>query len=294
MESGREDSERSEAPVVDGRFRRRYEACPLCEAKNFRKLTEHSCTEHQLYDPALPPTMTWCVCESCGHCFVDAYLTEAGRALVFKRTHGDQDPSVYLKKPKKVHKVYPIERHRIVAAKIVSRVNWVRAGCVPNGEKWLDVGFGNGSLLFTAWEWGYHPVGLDLREQSVKVLGSMGFEAHCADIVNYDAPARSVAVVSFANVLEHIPYPKAALRQAYSLLSDDGAIFVSTPNLQTIIWKYFDYIDSNMYWYEIEHCHNFSRQRLYELLTEIGFTPVDYQINDRYRTGMEVIATKWR
>jgi hypothetical protein len=31
---------------------------------------------------------------------------------------------------------------------------------------------------------------------------------------------------------------------------------------------------ANPYWAEIEHCHNFSRSRLYALLREMGFEPV--------------------
>jgi hypothetical protein len=34
------------------------------------------------------------------------------------------------------------------------------------------------------------------------------------------------------------------------------------------------------------------RTRLFALLTEMGFEPVDYDINHRYRAGMEVVARK--
>ena len=49
---------------------------------------------------------------------------------------------------------------------------------------------------------------------------------------------------------------------------------------------------ANPYWAEIEHCHNFSRSRLYALLREMGFEPVRYGISERYRACMEVIARK--
>ena len=48
----------------------------------------------------------------------------------------------------------------------------------------------------------------------------------------------------------------------------------------------------NPYWYEIEHCHNFTKTRLEALLQELGFENLHYDINQRYRTGMEVVARK--
>jgi len=275
--------------MSDEPMRQPYEACPLCDSKDFGLLQEHECKAHALYDPGLPPTMRWCLCRNCTHCFVDAYLTKAGFELLAKRTHAQQDPTAFFTKPKPTE---DLEQHRIWSAAIISRVT-DRRGRVPrDGEKWLDVGFGNGSLLFTAWEWGYHPIGVDLRQASVEVIKGMSVEAHHVDFVDYAAPAGSLAVISMADVLEHMPFPKAALRHARTLLADDGVIFLSMPNFETLVWKYWDSVGRSMYWYEIEHCHNFGRPRLYALLAELGFAVIDYQINQRYRSGMDVIARK--
>lgn len=46
------------------------------------------------------------------------------------------------------------------------------------------------------------------------------------------------------------------------------------------------------YWIEIEHCHNFTKDRLFALLAETGFESLDYDINHRYRSGMEIVARK--
>ncbi|MEI6498198.1 MAG: methyltransferase domain-containing protein [Actinomycetota bacterium] len=94
------------------------------------------------------------------------------------------------------------------------------------------------------------------------------------------------------DVLEHIPYPKVALAAAHRLLERDGVLFASMPNFETVLWQVLDQNSINPYWSEIEHYHNFSRTRLYELLRETGFEPVAYGISERYRTGMEVVARK--
>ena len=48
--------------------------------------------------------------------------------------------------------------------------------------------------------------------------------------------------------------------------------------------------NSNPYWREIEHHHNFSRQRLMALLDECGFDVVDFAIPLRYKAQMELYA----
>jgi hypothetical protein len=53
-----------------------------------------------------------------------------------------------------------------------------------------------------------------------------------------------------------------------------------------------DAAGTNPYWGEIEHYHNFTRPRLNALLEAHGFSPIDYNISERYRSCMEVIAAR--
>lgn len=87
------------------------------------------------------------------------------------------------------------ERQRSVSARMVDNV----ARFAQSGH-WLDVGFGNGSLLFTAEEWGFTPVGLDLRRASVAAMQKIGIEAHCVDVTNFDG-SEQFSVISMADVL---------------------------------------------------------------------------------------------
>jgi protein O-GlcNAc transferase len=63
------------------------------------------------------------------------------------------------------------------------------------------------------------------------------------------------------------------------------------PNMENV-WRLLHANKVNPYWEEIEHYHNFSRKRLYALLQEHGFAPVEYHVSERYRVCMEVIAVK--
>jgi SAM-dependent methyltransferase len=256
--------------VVDT-SRIKYERCPLCESSDIVEFCKANCSKHQLYRPVIPPVMTWMRCGSCGHVFTDGYFRPEVASAIFAKTHEHQKPGSR------------IEQQRDVSATMVARV-------VPyvSGGPWLDVGFGNGSLLFTAAEFGFRPVGIDLRPTSVEAMRRFGVEAHCIDLTNftYHEP---LSVISFADVLEHMAYPRKALVAAGNLLSPAGVLLVSVPNYGSPVWRYLDAAKANPYWGELEHFHNFSRERLYNLMREHGFEPLRYDISRRYRVSMEVL-----
>jgi 2-polyprenyl-3-methyl-5-hydroxy-6-metoxy-1,4-benzoquinol methylase len=216
--------------------------------------------------------MQWKQCRDCLHIFTDGYYTDEACNIIFGKTNESQKVGG------------KIEANRFVSSKMVEKV-------LPYASDgiWLDVGFGNGALLFTAQEYGFTPVGLDLRSENVNIMNSLGIEAHCKNIEDVSLP-ETCAVISMADVLEHVPYPKTVLSAARKLLKDGGVLLISMPNTENILWKILSDQNANPYWGELEHYHNFSRTRLYALLNEHGFNPVRYGISERYRVCMEVIA----
>jgi len=251
-----------------------YTVCPLCESRDIPAVLGADCSKHPAYQPGFPPVMNWHECRSCGHVFAEGYFDAKAAALLFSKTQPNQMVG------------YDMERQRPVSARMAERIaRYVRDGA------WLDVGFGNGSLLFAAEEWGYYPAGLDLRKDNVVALKQLGYEAHCMPIEELEGQER-FNVISMADVLEHMPFPKEGLAAAYRLLSRGGVIFLSMPNMENMVWRLLHANKVNPYWGEIEHYHNFSRRRLYALLQEHGFEPVEYHVSERYRVCMEVIAIK--
>jgi protein O-GlcNAc transferase len=265
--------------MSDRKHRHLYDACPLCAAPGIRELRQADCAGHALYTPAIPPSMTWMQCDSCQHTFTEGYWTAEALAAIFAKTHPNQKPGA------------DMERNRGIAARIVDKVAARFIGVPSTEDAWLDVGFGNGALLFTAAEYGFHPVGLDLRPDSVTALERIGIEAHCCNLAQFIySSSRDFAVVSMADVLEHMPFPKDGLVRARALLRDDGLLFISCPNAESPLWALWEAQGVNPYWQEIEHYHNFTRTRLYALLRVTGFEPIAYSASERYRCGMEVMA----
>ncbi|MCW0234579.1 MAG: class I SAM-dependent methyltransferase [Ferrovibrio sp.] len=251
-----------------------YDTCPLCRSDNFTKIVDADCSQHPLYQPVIPPVMHWMACGDCGHVFTDGYFTDEAAAVIFSRVMEYQAVG------------WEMEKQRAIFSRIVERVSRHVADGV-----WLDIGFGNGSLLFTAAEYGFTPVGADLRQDNTQALIHAGIEGHCIDITKFDQQGR-FSVISMADVLEHMPFPREGLAAAHRLLNDDGILFLSMPNADCPLWRNLNARNANPYWGELEHFHNFGRPRLYRFLEESGFRPVHYTISERYRVGMEIIARR--
>jgi 2-polyprenyl-3-methyl-5-hydroxy-6-metoxy-1,4-benzoquinol methylase len=253
-----------------------YEACPLCDDRGMDEVGTASCAEHPRYKPELPPTLRWVRCRACGHVFVDGYFTGEALGVLYAGRNPHQTPG------------HDMEPARNVSARMVERVAALRPRCEG---RWLDIGFGNGSLLATAAEFGWDVVGIDAREDNVRDLRALGFEAHAVDLLAYDPPER-LDVISMADVLEHMAFPRQALEHVARILRDDGLLFLSMPNADCFVWQDLTRRGVNPYWAEIEHQHNFGRRRLYRLLHACGFAPLRYDVGQRYRAQMEVIAEK--
>lgn len=251
-----------------------YTACPLCDAPEIAEVYRGDCTKHGMYDAVLSPEIIWKKCGACNHVFTSGHFTPEVSEVIFSR----------LKDSRKVG--YNLEQNRKVSARIIEKV-------LPYADsgRWLDVGFGNGALLLTAREFGFEPVGVDLRKDNVNALHQLGVEAYCEQLESLGG-IEKCSVVSMMDVLEHVPHPKQFLTAARDLMADGTPLAISMPNSESHLWDYATASGQNPYWGELEHFHNFSRTRLYALLEETGFKPVRFGLSERYRMCMEVIAQR--
>jgi protein O-GlcNAc transferase len=254
-----------------------YDACPLCGERGSNEVGTADCAGHPLYKPQLPRLQRWLQCRRCTHIFVDGYFSPAALELLFSDTPAEQLPG------------HDPEGQRYMWAYVVETVQ--RVGAAPGG-RWLDVGFGSGSLLTTAEEFGYEVVGLDVREQNVRLMRDAGYNVQRVDFEAFDGGPFDV--ISMADVLEHVAFPKQALLHAAALMSAGGLLLLSMPNADSYIWRAMTNARTNPYWAEIEHYHNFGRKRLYGLLAETGFQPIHYSVSLRYKACMQVIARRVR
>lgn len=251
-----------------------YNKCPLCGSEKFSDFYLGNCSKHPSYKDNLDPIIKWMKCESCSHVFTNGYYNEETLQKIFSVVQKNQNVG------------HDIEKNRVISSKIIDKIfNYKSDGY------WLDIGFGNGSLLFTAHEYGYIPVGLDLRKQNISQMKYFDIECYDKDIEEFQYKQR-FSVISMADVLEHTRFPVKVLISVRKLLKKNGIIFISLPNSETKLWEIATKQNANPYWGEMEHYHNFSRSRLFSLLKEQGFKTLSYGISERYRMCMEIIASK--
>jgi 2-polyprenyl-3-methyl-5-hydroxy-6-metoxy-1,4-benzoquinol methylase len=162
---------------------------------------------------------------------------------------------------------------------------------LSDGLVWLDIGCGGGGLVITAAEYGFVAIGLDSRLQAVEGLKGLGYSALEGDLMKLEV-TDPVQVISLADVLEHVPFPRAALKRVHAALVPGGLLVVSCPNLDSGSWRKSNADGNNPYWAELEHHHNFSRASLMRLLAQEGFHPVDFSISLRYKSCMEIVARR--
>ncbi|HPX37359.1 MAG TPA: class I SAM-dependent methyltransferase [Mycobacterium sp.] len=257
----------------------KYTVCPLCQSPNIREFGRADWSGDARWREPLDPIMVWMECGECIHSFTDGYFTDETLGVLFASTIDAQIVGL------------DIEDQRIFSAKMVQRVADLIG--MPDGRLWLDVGFGSGSLLMTAKEFGFDVFGVDLRKKNVDDIQLFEIPAYYGTM---ESARRNVAfatrptVISMADVVEHEPFPADSLRSARALIQDSGLLLISMPNASAALWRYWNSLNVNPYWAEIEHYHNFTRESLYRLLETTGFKPIHYAISERYRCCMEILA----
>jgi 2-polyprenyl-3-methyl-5-hydroxy-6-metoxy-1,4-benzoquinol methylase len=256
-----------------------YSACPLCDSPEIRPLATINCTAHKMWREPLEASISWVTCGQCAHVFTDGYFTDEALDVLFSNTQDQQVVGTNIK------------WHRGFAAKMVERV--LNAIGLPDDRLWLDVGFGAGGLLMTAKEFGFDVFGIDLRKRNVEDISKFDIPAYHGTLesaienVNFKSKP---TVISMADVVEHEPFPRNALSCARRLIDDPGVLLISMPNASAPLWHHWNATNQNPYWHEIEHYHNFTRERLYAELQKTGFRPFNYAISERYYCCMEVLA----
>jgi SAM-dependent methyltransferase len=251
-----------------------YERCPLCDSAEMTEIARGDCSHHETYREGIPRVLVWKRCTECGHVFRDGYFSQSALRTVFEKTMLMQTVGV------------EYEQVRLGMEATIDLV-------LPYANEgiWLDVGFGDGALLRTVKEFGFSPVGIELRENNVEALRKLGVPAYRLDIGEVAAEP-PCGVLSLQYVLAHLPFPRLALASAWRLLAENGVLLISTPNLESSLWEELDSRGANPYWNEVECYHHFGKTRLYVLLREHGFRPVRYALGHRYRSCMEVVALK--
>ncbi len=143
----------------------------------------------------------------------------------------------------------------------------------PNGRV-LDVGCGTGEFLAYLKSRGYLVHGVEpntnARQQAIA--------NHALDVVpNLELVAQKerFKVVTLWHVLEHLPDPRATLKNLFALLSDRGLLVIAVPDRES--WDAQHYGPDWAAWDVPRHLSHFRRTDIKRLLHEHGFELVAIQ-----------------
>lgn len=140
--------------------------------------------------------------------------------------------------------------------------------------RFLDVGFGAGSLLRAAKAGGWETHGIEFSRLAVEQARANGFEhAIEGDFLNAPYSAGHFDVVAMDGVIEHLTNPAAFMRHAQLLLRPGGLLYITAPHGSGLSRRLLGAAWSVCA--PPEHLHLFSRRSARRALRAAGFTDID-------------------
>jgi len=142
----------------------------------------------------------------------------------------------------------------------------------------LDIGCGKGFSLFNASMAGYVVKGIELSQDAAAYARrEFGLDIEARAFEERQFPENCFDIVTLWQVLEHLPYPLAILKETHRILKPGGLLIVSTPDIEGIPARIF-----RRKWWNIRklHINQFTTKTLMDILQNAGFknvSPLSYK-----------------
>ena len=150
----------------------------------------------------------------------------------------------------------------------------------------LDVGCSSGYLAKVLQQAGNQVSGIEYDPEAADVAAQYLEKIVVADLERTDLAEAfgddRFEVIVFGDVLEHLRDPLSTLRQAKHLLSPDGYIVISIPNIahgdvrMSLLLGRFTYNDLGLL--DSTHVHFVTRQTLKQLLADAGYVATEIRV----------------
>ena len=191
-------------------------------------------------------------CSRCGLVFADPQFRE----IVNRRYESEYDLAAHFGEREARKRVLYQRRLRSLASP------------ASGGGLLCDVGCGDGQFLALAREQGWHGRGVELNPAAAEAVRRRGFPVHVGRIE--DAAALEWGgfdLVTAWDSLEHVPDPRAFVRQLVRLLRPGGTVALSTLNRRSLVAAVF-----RQHWTMVveDHYTYWDRSSLHRMLESEG------------------------
>lgn len=246
-----------------------HEYCPICGAEEAKP---HFCSPQFGYagkNNVFAPVKLWVKCEKCANIYSYNFPVMKMGDINGKYTVNFNSGFI---KPRHGLKVY---------SDIFNKCK-----TLTKGNNYLEIGIGNGEMLAAAMEMGYNVDAVEIcKEDCEKVASVLGVDIKWSDFLKFETD-KKYDVVIMGDVLEHVSQPVKALEKAKSLLSEDGVLWLSTPNYNSGFTRLMKFNDPM--WNQKNHFTYFSYETLLPILHQVGLDVARYDISERYNGSMEL------
>ena len=235
-----------------------YRNCPCCGQNDFRVLFESNMKADDFQKSVetvyMIPGGRWGRHVECRNCkFI--YVNPVSKASEINKAYSQRksiDASI-------------IRENRLRASK--SQLGLVKR--YKNGTYLLDIGCGEGFFLFNASRAGYITKGIELSQDAVEYARrEFGLDVEAKPFEGLRFSEGHFDVITMWQVLEHVPYPLAILKEVHRILKPEGLLVTSTPNIEGIPAKIL-----GKRWWNVRclHINQFTVKTLTTILMNIGF-----------------------
>lgn len=165
--------------------------------------------------------------------------------------------------------------------------SWIieRSGMRGAGRKVLDIGCATGMFLRPFAMNGWKAIGLDAGSSWVEYgRREFGLDLRSEFFTQNSFPGERFDLILFSHVIEHVLDPEPVLAAIREKLSDDGYVFIGTPNVLAPNRKLFPGLFGG------DHVRLFSPRTLRIFLRRHGLRPV--AIETHQPRGLRVLAVK--
>ena len=118
----------------------------------------------------------------------------------------------------------------VVEARAREKLDLLERAAVPRRGRLLDVGCSTGAFLELAARAGWDATGVEIGDAPAAAARARGLEVHTGSLDDAALEGR-FDLITFWDVLEHLPDPLDALRRARDLLAPGGLVAMAFPNV---------------------------------------------------------------